>query len=296
MNRQDQRTLYVTDLDGTLLDADSRVSHESASMISRLSRRGALITVATARTPATVEQLLAHTSTTLPAIVMTGAALWHRDTHSYSDCRFFTDDAARYVLDECRRNGINPFIYTLAGDGILHAYHNGPMSKKDSNFVDERRHLPLKRFHLDEPAGLAEMLPNTILYLAMGPRDAIFAVADRLKSYGDCSVSAYVDIFSHTTGILEVFAAGVSKADAVRRMARRTGATRIVVFGDNINDLPMMEVADVAVAVGNALPEVRDRADVVIGPNTSDAVARYILEDQNRERSTSSDRNELSDV
>ncbi len=295
MNRT-SRTLYVTDLDGTLLDTDSRVSQESASVISRLSRRGALITVATARTPATVEQLLSHTYTTLPAIVMTGAALWHRDTHRYSDCRFFSDATAARVLGECRSQGINPFIYTLADDGILHTYHNGPMSKKDRNFVDERRHLALKRFHLDEPAGLAEMLPGTILYLAMGPREAIFEVADRLKASGECSVSAYVDIFSQSTGILEVFAPGVSKAEAVKRMARRSGATRVVVFGDNINDLPMMDAADVAVAVGNALPDVREKADVVIGTNATDAVARYILEDQNRERSTSSDRRALSDV
>jgi len=55
-----------------------------------------------------------------------------------------------------------------------------------------------------------------------------------------------------------------------------------VVFGDNLNDLPMMAVADVAVAVENALPEVKAKADVVIGPNTDDAVARWI-EDRERD-------------
>ncbi len=50
-------------------------------------------------------------------------------------------------------------------------------------------------------------------------------------------------------------------------------------FGDNINDLPMMREADLAVAVSNALPEVKDAADIVIGANTDDAVARFILYD-----------------
>ena len=69
------KQLFVTDMDGTLLGADSRVSRRSARIITDLSRRGALITVATARTPGTVEPLLADTLTLPPAVVMTGAAM-----------------------------------------------------------------------------------------------------------------------------------------------------------------------------------------------------------------------------
>jgi hypothetical protein len=53
----------------------------------------------------------------------------------------------------------------------------------------------------------------------------------------------------------------------------------VVVFGDNLNDLPMMEVADYAVAVDNAFDEVKAAADMVIGPNYDDSVARFICED-----------------
>ena len=69
-------------MDGTLLGADSRLSNTSARIISDLTRRGANITVATARTPATVEMILADAEPSLPAIVMTGAAMWCRDTKS----------------------------------------------------------------------------------------------------------------------------------------------------------------------------------------------------------------------
>ena len=50
----------------------------------------------------------------------------------------------------------------------------------------------------------------------------------------------------------------------------------MIAFGDNLNDIPMMRVADVAVAVGNALSQVKAEADVVIGANTADAVAQFI--------------------
>ena len=55
-----------------------------------------------------------------------------------------------------------------------------------------------------------------------------------------------------------------------------------MVFGDNLNDIPMLRCADVAVAVENAYPEVKQIAHVVIGPNSSDSVARWILEHHNQ--------------
>ena len=71
----------------------------------------------------------------------------------------------------------------------------------------------------------------------------------------------------------------MSKAHGVERLRQLTGAERVVVFGDNLNDIAMMQCADVAVAVDNALPQTKAVANIIIGSNNSDAVARYILED-----------------
>lgn len=59
----------------------------------------------------------------------------------------------------------------------------------------------------------------------------------------------------------------------------RLGAERLVVFGDNHNDLPMFEVADESYAVSNAVPAVLEAATGVIGSNDEDAVACWIAED-----------------
>ena len=271
-------TVYVSDLDGTLLDAGSRLSDESAAIISGLTARGALITVATARTPATVEPLLADAPTALPAIVMTGAALWDRHGRRYIDTKLIPADVSATVRDICLRHGVYPFVYTLDRDLML-VYHSGPLSADDRRFIGQRDRLALKRFILDDEAALSRDLPATVLLFAMGPVGRIFPLAEELRAGVDCSVSAYIDIFGDDVGILEVFAAGVSKADAVSRVARRSGADRVVVFGDNLNDLPMMAVADVAVAVDNALPQVKEAADIIIGPNTANSVARFIKQD-----------------
>ena len=75
----------------------------------------------------------------------------------------------------------------------------------------------------------------------------------------------------------------MSKAAAIKSLQRRIGADRLVVFGDNINDLSMLAIADEAVAVGNALPEVKEAAGRVISPNTDDSVAKFIQQAEDRQ-------------
>lgn len=274
------KTLYVSDLDGTLLGTDSRVSERSAEIITELTKQGALITVATARTPATVEPLLRGVEIVPPAIVMTGASLWDHAACSYRDTQFIDAETAEAIMRLSMAHGVQPFVYTLADAGHLGVYKNGELSEHDRRFVDERRHLPLKHFYLnpdesEPPYGLKDI----ILFFAMGELERINSLAEELRLRVSCSVSNYVDIFGKDVGILEVFAPGISKAEAVRGVARECGAERIVAFGDNLNDLSMLGVADVAVAVENALPEVKQAADRVIGPNGADSVARFIWDD-----------------
>lgn len=268
--------LFITDMDGTLLNEHSKVSPTSAKIISDLSRQGALITVATARTPATVEPLLDGTYTSLPAIVMTGAAMWDRNNRSYVNTHPFDGDADHQLLAVMRSEGIEPFVYTFFdGDPLLHVFRNSPLSDNDIRFMDERRVSGLKEFHIDRPMPEGG---HTMLFFAMGPRERIFAAADKIRALRICSVSAFTDIFGEDTGILELFAPGVSKASAVQALKSQTGADRLIVYGDNLNDLPMMAVADESVAVANALPEVKAAATRVIGSNTADAVAHDIMQ------------------
>lgn len=270
--------LFITDLDGTLLNRESRVSDRSAAIISRLSRQGAMISVATARTPATVEPLLSHTLTTPPAIVMTGAAMWDRKTLQYINPRFISNEAAAQIHEACRSHGITPFIYTIQPSGIIHTYYSGIPSSKEQKFIDERAHLKLKRMIVNRHPGTddPDTYPDTILIFGLGDACKIGSLSDCLRASGICSVSSYPDIFNPSISYIEIFAPGVSKASAVETLKKTMDADRLTVFGDNLNDLPMMAVADVAVAVENALPEVKKAADIVIGTNQSDAVALYL--------------------
>lgn len=273
------KTLYVSDLDGTLLQPDARLSDRTVELLNGAISDGALFTVATARTPATVAPIMSRVSMNLPAIVMTGAALWHGDTGRYSRLRLFDPEAARRLLDVYESNGTPSFVYFLKDD-IITIRHTGDLSALQTEFMDERSNTPFKRVEVapDGSSQMPERLENVILFYSMLPNDIGERTYALTRDIPGVRAQYYHDIYGEQTAILEAFSSEATKAKAMRALAGRLGADRIVAFGDNINDLPMMQEADLAVAVANARPEVKEAADIVIGPNTADSVAKFIAE------------------
>ena len=276
-NEQCGPTLYVSDLDGTLLGEDSQLSAVTVATLNRIiGELGGLFTVATARTPATVVPLMQQVHARLPFIVIGGSAMWNPVSMSYEHTRGIDDMTVNAVADVFDRRGAHPFIYRRHGKNLLHTHHYGPLSPQEERFIAERQHLPLKQFFLDD-RDFRHSDDEALLIFSMNKYAVLKSIADDLRtSVPTCSVMVYHDIFDESEGYLEIFSAGTSKAAAIRDLARQLGAGRVVVFGDNRNDIAMMQAADFSVAVDNAFTEVKAVASEVIGPNTVDSVARWI--------------------
>jgi hypothetical protein len=272
------RTLYVSDLDGTLLDDSSQLSPTTVATLNRvIGELGGLFTVATARTPATVVPLMQQVHATLPFIVIGGSAMWNPVTASYEHTHAIDESTINAVADVFVKHKTHPFIYRRHGS-MLHTHHSGDMSEQEARFIASRQHLPLKKFYLHDE-DFRHSSDEALLIFSMNKYAVLKAIAKDLEEISTCSVMLYHDIFDESEGYLEIFTAGTSKANAIRDLAYEVGADRIVVFGDNRNDIAMMQAADYSVAMGNAFPEVKAAASEVIGPNTSDSVPRWIEAD-----------------
>ena len=280
MKTGETKTLYVSDLDGTLLDDSSQLSAGTIVTLNRIiGELGGLFTIATARTPATVVPLMQEVHATLPFIVIGGSAMWNPVTSCFEHTRGIDAATVNAVADVFDRYDSHPFIYRRHGDRLLHTHHYGAMSAQEERFVTARQHLPLKKFFLDDK-NYRHSDDEALLIFAMNKYAVLDAIAADLKAtVSTCSVMLYHDIFNESEGYLEIFTAGTSKAGAIRELARQVGADRVVVFGDNRNDIAMMQAADHSVAVGNAFDEVKAAASEVIGPNTEDSVAHWIEKD-----------------
>ena len=272
-------TIYISDLDGTLLNENSQLSDESVALLNEAISLGANITIATARTPATVSELLKDVNLKLPAIVMTGAALWNKATHEYENVQYLDSSIVCKLKDVYCQEKLPVFIYTLKNN-LIEIFHLGHISKQEERFVNERAKTVFKRFHSPCMSDIeVGNLENVMLFYAMQPSENVARTFNRVRTISKINPVFYHDIFGPEIGILEVFSNTASKADAVKYLKDRFKFKRVVVFGDNVNDLPMMNIATHSVAVENAIEEVRNVANEVIDRNSENAVAKWILND-----------------
>lgn len=277
------KTLFVSDLDGTLLGPDRKVSAESARLINEAVSDGAMFSVATARTPATVGPLLDGVKSPLPFIVMTGAAIWSREDNRYVYAAFHREETARRLVELYRKHRLSAFVYILGDDNLIHIYHLGGMSGLERGFMEERLNTPYKKFHIlgRDKDELPERLDKVLLFYSMRPTDEVQPVYEEIKDSDDLRAVFYHDMYGDEIALMEVFGPEASKANAVRKLAEMVGADRIVAYGDNVNDIPILEVADDAVVVENAVDAARHAAGRVIGPNSEDSVAKDIKKQTN---------------
>ena len=272
-------TLYVSDLDGTLLNSHTLVSEKTANLLNQLiAEKQLLFTVATARTPATVSKLMSEVHTNLPYIVMAGAALWDNERKEYSEKQAIDNAIVDQLLHSYEPYDIQPFVYRIHGN-CINAHHSPKLTTGERTFIEQRLQSPLKRL-ITSGVSQKDQMDVAVLIYSMGKFNTLRAIADDIEQQGiACTIMCYHDIFDYDLGYLEIYAANTTKAAAIEHLAAEIGAGRIVVFGDNLNDIPMMKMADWSVAVGNAFDEVKACADEVIGMNNEDAVARWITED-----------------
>ena len=282
------KTLFVSDLDGTLLSPMGCLSQGAVTLLNHAIARGALFSIATARTPATVSRLMRDVNVSLPLVVMTGAALWDIRTGEYSEVQHFLPEQVLRIIEAYRcPEGGGGFLYTLPSRGEegkgqrMKIYHVGPINDIERGFMMERAESPFKRFAVPEggESELPAQIADAVLFFGMRPNAVAGEILDGLKRIKGINPMFYHDWYGDEITEIEAFPFGATKAKAIHRLAERVGADRIVVFGDNLNDLSMMQTADWSVAVSNAVEATKRAADEVIGSNAADAVARYILED-----------------
>ena len=270
----DTDTLYVTDLDGTLLQPDVSVSARSRSILAELLAEGLPLTVATARTSFTVMPLLAGLPFTLPLILQNGSVL-HDPVHDrITDAAGIAPDAFRDVVALYRQFGFNGFVFCVPDD-TLRCCYTELSTPHMQNYYQARQDRFRKPFY--QVAALTDLADQCPVYLSLNaPKPQLDPIREALRQLSGISVAYYQDVYEPEIWYLEVSAPEASKFHGVRKVQALTGARHVTGFGDNRNDFPLFDACDTKIAVGNAADVLKERADLVIGSNTEDAVAEYL--------------------
>lgn len=270
------KTLFITDLDGTLLNSNGEVSEQSAHIINGLiADHGLNFSIATARSPATAMPLLAGVDMQLPSVVLAGAALWDEKHEAYTHTWPIDESIVTDICQIYERHGAHPFIYRQSGAQLL-AHHVDFISAREADFMKSRTGTHYKDFILNDRPYEPSPCPALIVF-STDRYPVMEEIYNDITSQGiDCHPICYCDIYAPGYGYLEIYGSQVSKAVAIKTLARECGFEQIVAFGDNVNDMEMMQMADYSVAPSNALPMVKRVASEVVGCNDDDSVAWWL--------------------
>lgn len=271
-----KRTLYISDLDGTLLNEQSVVSPATARRLNTLIEKGLLFTIATARTPATVVGLMEQVDMRLPVILMTGALVYDLASHQYLAISSFPQETATRLIEKTSITDLTPMLYYI-DNSLLHVAHRNNLSEAQQAFVNQRIGTPYKKFVTIEGNIIAP--EKMVLLFYMGEYEKLRTIHDAISSTEGHSSYLYRDSMQPSLGYLEIYPSGTSKATAITQIAQLAQANEIVAFGDNHNDLPMFEVAHRSYAVANAIEAVKEAATHTIEPNHSDGVVTFLESD-----------------
>lgn len=268
--------LYVSDLDGTLLNTEARVSRFTVQTLKTLIDKGLCFTVATARTSATVIGIMKDIPLPVPAILMNGVILCDLATGRYIHTEYIGEKQTEALYEILGEHGLNGFLYTVE-NGRLSTCYERLATPQMERFYEERVRLYHKPF--TRVASLAEAAGAGTVYLSMlYPKEVLESVAAEMAAVPGVTVAYYRDVYNDGFWVLEAYSAAASKANAMLRLKTTYNFDYITVFGDNYNDLPMFQKSDTAIAVGNAVDAVKEAADAVIGTNLEDGVARWLAE------------------
>lgn len=272
------QTLYISDLDGTLLDNRSVVSPCSTEIINSLLQKGMLFTVATARTPATVVPLLQQLNLNIPAVLMNGAALYDIRRKQYIRANGFTDDSALQYIELLEKRELTPFVYRI-DDNKLRTFHKPLSNDMQRDFKRLRENTPYKDFILVDSYREPLLDRPPLFILVIDRFDRLETAAAEIGRTGKCSIFCYRDNADNEYGNLEIYPQGVSKASTTQQIVDSLNPWEVVAFGDNLNDLPLFRLADRRYAPENAMDEVKRQATAIIPDNNHDGVARFLYRD-----------------
>jgi Cof subfamily protein (haloacid dehalogenase superfamily) len=266
-SQQRQRVkLIVIDVDRTLLTTDRRVLPTVKQALDSARASGVQIALATARSLKGVSHVMREFGLTGPTICFGGA--WSGCVESTSPLAFSMSSEQRLELEHVKR------ACDLAGQhGVDLSWHSAEawcipgwndrfrqdfeVTREDPMLVNSYRELTDR--------------PHKLMFIAPAGKEHLL-----MEIGSELSDSLHSALSHHN--LLEITVKGITKGRALvaLRESLSIDQDEVVAIGDSFNDLPMFEAAGYRIAMGNAVPELKARADWVTTTNDDGGVALAI--------------------
>lgn len=270
--------LFISDLDGTLLDSGAAVSLRSRRILNRLLDAGVLFTVASARTPLSAVSILEDLHLQLPVILMNGAMIYDVAGNRILEAEGFSEQEIRKLAGAETAAGVTGALITESEGRLeLNLGDDGNGLSRECFRIDEVKKNPsVKGVRFGRPA--ADLGKERVLYGLYADRkpDRLKKMAEFLSADSALTLDFYRDRYDDRRWCLEITSGHISKKQGALYLKRQYPQARLVGFGDGINDIPLCEACEEFHAVAGACAGLLEKADGVIGSCREDGVAVYL--------------------
>jgi len=259
--------LLCIDIDGTLLDDNKQIPKQVITAIQRASNQGLKIALITGRMPAATDFIVKELQ--VPCILACNAGTYILKDEKCISAEYMSADTMKEVYKVVKKYDIPLWIFRDRDWFVTDRDDYVREETKLVHYVPEIKEIgTLADKWKKEKTG-----PNKVL---VGARpETVQAVYAELKGIGIQSI----DMACSSEYFLEIFPKGMNKGKALKLIGEKEGIgeREIIAFGDQELDIPMLEAAGVGVAMGNAIEELKQKADFITKTNNEAGIA-YALD------------------
>lgn len=265
------KTLYVTDLDGTLMRDDKTVSEESTAILNSLLARGIFLTYATARSLSSASRITKNINFHLPVIIRNGTIL--ADPRSGENIEVSTfGEELQQIRQALAGAAVPGFVTAYFGPEEIKLCPAGRMNEGFQDYLEG--HSGDRRIRMVDTED--ELYQGKTCYFTfIAPKNELQPLYERVKQIKEINCVFQQDKYRPEYW-LELCPGDATKATAIQKIKRQYGCHKIIVFGDSANDIPMFQIADEAYAPLNASAELKEIATGIIGSSNADGVAKWL--------------------
>jgi Cof subfamily protein (haloacid dehalogenase superfamily) len=272
------KKLYITDLDHTFLHSSQTVSAFSKEVWNNKVNH-ALLSVATARSFSKTDEFLTGLKLKAPLILLDGAMVATTEK-KLLDIQTLSAELSESIIQESFPFDIQPFVISLNDHQSLEeTFAIPPLLNDVQSFLIENNYAKDNRLLFTKKIRGAE---DTLKIVYMGEEERLRPLAEHLKKVFGKNIEVKLAPENYMKCyFLTILHPLGDKAHALNIVHEYLGymPTDTTVFGDSLNDIGMFKLAGTAVAVSNALDEVKEVADIVLEKSNDEHAVAYYLDE-----------------
>lgn len=253
--------LFTSDLDQTLLNDNGIVTEENKKAIKYFESEGGYFTFITGRIPKATQSILEQFTPNIPFGCNNGGAIYDASKKEFLWKLALPEEAKElvgYIIEKSPTAGVE--LCTFNGSYFCYKNELTEKHRLIENFPDIQCHYN----------DVKEVLSKVVLI------DEAEEIPKLMAVISENPISVLFDFVRSTSQYYEILPKGASKGRVLLKLKELLKVEKTISIGDNENDISMLSLADIGVAVQNATEKAKKSADIITVSNNEHAIASVI--------------------